>query len=526
MIDFTFRYLMGMVASLGVPDLIDMLLAAFFIFVLFTWMKVSMSQSAVRGFFVLLGILGGLFGSARFLDLYLIEQGTTVLLFVVILAAIVAFQPDLRRMFDQTGTWLFSRRTSRTASGDSTVDLLVEAVVKMADARTGALIAVKGAEPWDHHIQGGIELGGTVSLPLLFSIFDHRTPGHDGAVLMEGNKLTRFNVQLPLAPAPRHLSHRGGTRHAAALGLSRVCDAFIVVVSEERGTVSGARNGQIEEMETASALKEPLERFWQEHYVFSDRPKGRWWDRHSWRTAALSIAVSVLMWSLFAYSSEIVHRSFDVPIEYRNLPPNWRILEEAQTTRVTLSGPEHAFRLIDPAQLAVAFTLDEPVDGENRLTISRENLDIPAPIALDGADPEVVTLRAWPLTPTRLPVHVPTRGSLADSLELVSLEAEPDSVTVLTAADGSHEQLTTEPLSLDSVGGGTSSINRALVLPDGVFLSDQSAPTITVRVTVRPRTTSEDPGRPRTTWINAPPVFGPRGRPGAAPSACPRRPCT
>lgn len=486
MIDLARRYLIGMITGLRVPDLVDMLLVAFFLFVLFTWLRRSMSKSAVRGFWVLLGILGGLSGAARFLDLYLIEQVTTVLLFAVGLAGIVAFQPDLRRMFDRTGTWLFNPRGVRTAPGTPTVDLLVDAVARMAEARTGALIAVRGAEPWDHHVQGGIELEGSVSLPLLLSIFDHNTPGHDGAVLLEGNQVTRFGVHLPLAPAPSHPNHPGGTRHAAARGLSRVCDALVVVVSEERGTVSVARDGVITEMETASGLKEPLGRFWQEHYGSSDRPKGRWWDRHSWTTAALSFAVSVLMWNLFAYSPEIVQRSFDVPIEYRDLPPNWRIQEGDQTARVTLSGPEHAFRLIDPAALAVAFTLAEPVEGENRLTISRENLDVPTSIALDGADPEAVTVKAWPLFPTLLPVHVPTRGSLPDSLELVSLQAEPDSVTVLAPEDHGLSRLSTTPVSLDSVGG-TVSMRRSLELPNGTVLPDPSSAEVTVHVTVRTR---------------------------------------
>lgn len=119
----------------------------------------------------------------------------------------------------------------------------MNAASKLGEMRTGALIAVKGAEPWDHHMQGGIELGGAISLPLLFSLFDHRTPGHDGALLIEGNRVTKFAVQLPLAPIPPHVIRYGGTRHAAGLGLAEVCDAFIVVVSEERGTISLAHDG-------------------------------------------------------------------------------------------------------------------------------------------------------------------------------------------------------------------------------------------------------------------------------------------
>jgi len=478
--------LVNLISALRATDLIDVLLVAFFLFVLFSWMMRSMSQSAVRGIGVLLAILAGVFLSARFLELYLIGQVTTILLFAILLAAIVAFQADLRRMFDRTGTWLFSRRSSPVSSGTPTVDRLVNAASKFGEMRTGALIAVKGAEPWDHHMQGGIELGGTISLPLLISLFDHRTPGHDGALLIEGNTVTSFAVQLPLAPVPPHVSRYGGTRHAAALGLAELCDAFIVVVSEERGTISVAHEGAIIELEDASQLRERLGEFWQKHYAKPDRFRGRWWNRRSLLTAALSLGVSALMWILFAYSPEVVYRSFDVPIEYRNVPPNWRIQAGPNTVRVRLSGPDHAFRLVDPAQLAVTLLLDQPQDGENRLTVDRRNLNIPAQITLDFVDPEVVRVRAWPLTPTLLSVHVPSRGRLPDSLELVSLRAEPDSVTVLIPEGRSPSQLVTEPVALDSVVQ-TGSIKRALVLPDGVLLPDQRTAEVTVHITVRPQ---------------------------------------
>jgi diadenylate cyclase len=482
--------LVNLISALRATDLIDVLLVAFFLFVLLSWMMRSMSQSAVRGIGVLFAILAGVFLSARFLDLYLIGQVTTVLLFAILLAAIVAFQADLRRMFDRTGTWLFSRRSSPASSGTPTVDLLVNAATKFGEMRTGALIAVKGAEPWDHQMQGGIELGGALSLPLLFSLFDDRTPGHDGALLIEGNTVTKFAVHLPLAPVTANVSRYGGTRHAAALGLAEVCDAFIVVVSEERGTISVAHEGAIMELEGASQLRERLGHFWQRHYGETHRFRGRWLNRRSLWTAALSLGVSALMWILFAYSPEVVNRSFDVPIEYRNVPANWRIQEGPNSVRVRLSGPDQAFRLVDPAHLVVTLFLDQPQDGENRLIIDRGHLNLPNQITLDSVDPEVVTVRAWPLTPTLLLVHVPSRGRLPDSLELVSLRADPDSVTVLIPEGSSLSQLVTEPVALDSVVQ-TGSIKRALVLPDGVLLPDQRIPEVTVHITVRPKAAQE-----------------------------------
>ena len=376
-IEFSRGSLINLISSLRATDLIDVLLVAFFLSVLFSWMMRSMSQSAVRGIGVLLAILAGVSLSARFLELYLIGQVTTILLFAIPLAVIVASKADWRRMFDRMGTWLFSRRSCPVSSGTPTVDLLVNVASKLCEMRTGALIAVKGAEPWDHHMQGGTELGGAISLPLLFSIFDHRTPGHDGAHLIEGNRVTKFAVQLPLAPVPPHVSRYGGTRHAAALGLAEVCDAAIVAVSEESGTISLAHEGAIIELEDASQLRERLGLFWQKHYGKAHRGRGTWLNRRSLWPAALSLGASALMWTLFAYSPEAVSRSFDVPIEYRNVPTNWRIQPGPNTVRVRLSGPDHAVRLLDPAQMAVTLLLDQTQDAENRLTIGRSNLNMP-----------------------------------------------------------------------------------------------------------------------------------------------------
>src|SRR5262249_56151173 len=113
-----------------------------------------------------------------------------------------------------------------------------------AAAGLGALFVLPRPEPIEGHVGGAIPLGGRISEPLLLSIFDASSPGHDGAVILRGSQLERFAVHLPLS-VNRAALGAGGTRHAAALGLSERCDATCIVVSEERGTVSVARDGAI-----------------------------------------------------------------------------------------------------------------------------------------------------------------------------------------------------------------------------------------------------------------------------------------
>jgi DNA integrity scanning protein DisA with diadenylate cyclase activity len=105
----------------------------------------------------------------------------------------------------------------------------------------GALIVIPGRESIERHTEGGIEIDARLSEPLLLSLFDPNSPGHDGAVVIQGSRISAFAVHLPLSTVPAGR----GTRHAAALGLAERCDALCVVVSEERGTISLAREGAI-----------------------------------------------------------------------------------------------------------------------------------------------------------------------------------------------------------------------------------------------------------------------------------------
>jgi len=119
---------------------------------------------------------------------------------------------------------------------------IVEAVDVLVKNKVGAIIVIAGSHPLEHSSLGGIALSGEVSCALLLSIFDTRTPGHDGAVIIENNKVSFFGVHLPLARNYKNLD-KIGTRHRAATGVTEETDALAIVVSEEKGAVSVALNG-------------------------------------------------------------------------------------------------------------------------------------------------------------------------------------------------------------------------------------------------------------------------------------------
>lgn len=477
--------------SLRVADFFDIVLVAFLFYVVLWWMRRHLSKSARRGVGVVTALFVGLYLPVRYFEMYLIGRIIEVLFALILLVAIVVYQSDLRRMLNRAGSWLFTRRSSSESA--SPVDRLVEAVTQLAETYTGALIAIRGRDPWDHHIRGGVELDGVVSPPLLYSIFDPKTDGHDGAVLLEGEKITTFAAELPLPEEQPAQSKYGGTRHSAAVGLSEVCDALVVVVSEERGAVSVAQNGQLREMETPMELKERLDDFWKTYYEDSSRESEGWWSWPGLQTALLSVVLSISLWFIFAYSPEPVYRSYNVPVEYRDVPSDWQLEDPPNAVRVTLSGPEHVFQAINPDQLTVSLSMAKPQEGVNQIRIDEENLQIPEQLTLDSVDPRTVQIEAQPLQAGMLPVSVPTKGTVPDSLVLDSIQYAPDSVTVLLPESSSHTEVVTEPVNLDSISQ-TTTFTRSVVQPETIRFPDEEGREIKVRVTVRPARREGAPG--------------------------------
>ncbi len=168
----------------------------------------------------------------------------------------VVFRQELRRLFEQIATLWFRKRLA--ATGPAAVDVITRSVADLVARQWGGLIVVAGREPLETHTAGGQLLGAHLSEPLLLSIFDPHSPGHDGAVISSGDRVERFQVHLPISTNRAEVGPRG-TRHAAGLGLSERTDALSIIVSEERGTVSVAEAGRHQHCDAADELSEVCE---------------------------------------------------------------------------------------------------------------------------------------------------------------------------------------------------------------------------------------------------------------------------
>lgn len=176
------------------------------------------------------------------------------------LAIIIIFQPELRRALEQLGRGrLFSRSG---LPGEEDPEITVEAIVKatdyMAKRRIGALMSIEKETGMSDYIETGISLNSRISSELLINLFIPNTPLHDGAVIIQKDQVAAAACYLPLSESP-FISKELGTRHRAALGISEVTDSLTIIVSEETGNVSVARNSELHRDLTQDELREILQ---------------------------------------------------------------------------------------------------------------------------------------------------------------------------------------------------------------------------------------------------------------------------
>ena len=370
-----------------IVDAIDILLVSVFLYAGLVWFR----QTASRGVLIGVATLGIIYFLAQGLDMYLTSLAFHTTFAVVVFVMVIVFQEDLRRMFER----LSSLRTVRFAQRpvvDFDTDQLVEAAFHLAAGRIGALIVLKGSEPLERHLNGGVPLHGRLSKPLLYSVFDSHSPGHDGAAIVERDRIVQFAAHLPISKNTKLIAGRG-TRHSAALGLSECSDALIIVVSEERGVVSVAESGKLKEMETAADWKRRLRSFPAHTSRNVAHPL---WQRlifqHA-RLKLLSLAIAVVAWFVLVYDPSNLYRTFVVPIEYRSLP-NQLVLDEAAPVeaRVTLAGSERDFRFLDPGGLRIALDLSGARTGLREFPVTDRTMSLPANLTPYRIEPRIIRL--------------------------------------------------------------------------------------------------------------------------------------
>lgn len=250
------------IPSVRITDVIDILLVAGLIYIVIHWIKETRAWTLFRGLVIIM-LVSLLSYYLHFYTLTWIIEKT---LSVGVIAVIIIFQPELRKALEQIGTGAMTSMSgilqTPTSNGKITTETaneIYKACVNLSAERTGALIVIEQHVPMgDISKNSGVVIDGEVTAQLLQNIFVNKTPLHDGAVIIRNNKIAAASCILPVTQ--KEIGQELGTRHRAAVGGSEDSDAYFIVVSEETGKISVAREGKLKKAITPQELKSILEK--------------------------------------------------------------------------------------------------------------------------------------------------------------------------------------------------------------------------------------------------------------------------
>jgi uncharacterized protein (TIGR00159 family) len=384
----------------------------------------------------------------------------------------------------------------------SPVDVLADTFFQMGKKRMGALVVFPGKEDLRELVHGGIPWDGRVSQEMLMSIFWPQNPVHDGAAIIEGDKITEVGVLLPL-------SQRGdlptfyGTRHRAAAGLAERSDALVVVVSEERGRVSVAKDNWIRPISKPEEVVHLLE----EHLGMGHEGDPDYRRREMGKltlAAFLSLVIMTAVWFGFTRGRDTLI-ALDVPIEFVNRPAQYQILEtSANKVHLQLHGSSALVKSMRPEQINVRIDLSKAQEGRNVFAINQENIQLPPGVFFNAVSPPTVEVVLDIPGTKSVPVQVDWTGRLPDDLLLTEVRVIPSEVQVVggkTILDHIHTLYTT-PVRLDTITESGELSVPIIVSPPSLKLASPEQERVKVVFTVSKRTpeAQEEPSnedRPR-----------------------------
>jgi len=466
---------------IGWKAVVDIVLIAAGLFFLYHTLLRSGTWRIVAGII----LAGFLFLIANLLDLKGLEWIFGNFSQVAVIALVVIFQPELRKIFERAAS------VRRFKIGDTGVELphmIVDSLVKMAAQRRGAIVVFPGKEPIQEWLSGGFKLDARPSIPLIMSIFDPNSPGHDGALIVEKGKFTRFGVRLPVSLSSK-LPEELGTRHHAAMGLTEKSDALAIVVSEERGKISIFDNGKFRQVDDPERLVKTILSQWKHasSYPF-ELPEGKK-RRLVFSQMLVSLILAVFFWSaLMIVQGEMLEKIVTVPVEYTTSPENLILVgDKQQEVRLHLAGSKSDLASIVPGQMSAKIDLSKAVAGKQTFLITKENMRLSRGIQLLDVVPSSVELTLAEIVEHEVTVKPQLVGKLPGGLKVDSIELNPEKLKVFSpVTDGKTQAVSvmTTPIYLESIYEDTQ-LYCKIIAPPAVHPAEKRWPDIEVIIKVK-----------------------------------------
>jgi diadenylate cyclase len=366
---------------------VDFLVLAMAFYFLLRWAR---SARALR---IALGVVGlhALALLARRLDLIITSWLLDSLAILAVVLLLLVFQPELRRLFMGFDSALLRFGFARSAPLAHRREI-ASACFELAKHFTGALIVIVHKDAIGELLEGGVPLEADISAKLLCAIFQKDSPLHDGAVIIERDRISKANTVLPLTHRP-DVPFYYGTRHRAALGLAERCDCVVVVVSEERGQVSLMQGKEIYEFDQADALAAALgDSGGNEGESAATRLRRALFSNLTLKLGALGLAS--VIWSMSFLAAGTTIRSVSVPIEFSNVPPGMEIAQQSvDTLEIQLRGSPWIIDSVDLGNRIARFNLEKLGPGAHQLRLAPATLNLPPGVVVDHTTPTTIMVR-------------------------------------------------------------------------------------------------------------------------------------
>lgn len=366
-------HLFAIIANLRFQDVLDILFLTVVVYHLYLWFWGTKAFKALVGLLA----LGVVFTLARLWGLFLTTWVFQILWQVLVVLIIILFQSEIRQVLERVNPLQMMGLRAFPKSADW-VPNFVKGVFSLAELKIGALIIFERMDLVEEWVTGGIPLEGEASRELLMSVFQKGSPLHDGALLIRKGRVTKVACYLPLSSA-EGLQKEWGTRYRAALGLSERCDAWVLVVSEERGEISLASDGQMTYVTNLEQLSELVQKA-----ITPPIPTGiTWWERlralivrRLWlKIGALSL-VSVF-WLLLA-GQQNFEVTLKIPLEIKDLPAKMEILEPVDPeVQITVRGLRKDASTLNNRNTHAEIDLSMARFGNSVFRITRDQIVLP-----------------------------------------------------------------------------------------------------------------------------------------------------
>jgi diadenylate cyclase len=374
----------NLISQLHWYDLLDILVVTYVVAWLYSWVKGTRAFKVLLG----LGLLVLVFFWAQTLGLFLTGLVFGWLWQATVIFVIIIFAPEIRQVLERLNPLRIWSQTTKELP-DYTYEI-VDALEYFSQHRIGALLVFERSDSIRDHIRPGIRMGGEIHREILVSIFQHNSPTHDGAVWIRGERVEEVAVFLPISQAD--LPTQYGSRHRAAVGITELTDALVLVVSEERGEISVAEAGRLEKIknikELEQRLKEGLRPAVQPH-----APTFREVFLKDWKIKLVALLLVTSTWFVLA-SQQAREQSFRIPVQYRDLPADASVISSSdRNVWVRLSGTRRALAAIDPGDLQLQVSVANAQPGATQIVrLDQEHLSAPPGVAVIHFQPQFLEI--------------------------------------------------------------------------------------------------------------------------------------